>query len=406
MILKIKRLWLVFAGALLATAPVEAQISAPREAAQIEFGTLALYPTLAIVDAGVDDNVFNDPFAPQRDYTLTVTSRVLTVLRLGSNELLFQAGDDYVWFQEVASERSNNTQYAVRFNMSASRFKPYIGAERVRTRVRRSPELDARARRVDRSVIGGIAFDLSPRTALVASVRLDDTSYDEGERFRNVELKAALNRSGRTADAGVRYAITPLTTLSVTAAYEEQKFNESHIRDLKRYTVGPMLEFSPEAAIRGSLVTAFELFKPDDPTLDESIGIAYQASLNWSIYGRTTFDLGAGRNISYSYQDTEPYYLLTNVRLLVTQPLPGWFELYGGYDWEHMAYKWRRGAAAPPGESDRVDRLSSASGGVGMRVGRLFRLKVGVEKTRRRSIEDPLQNFERTRILSTVTVGS
>ena len=60
------------------------------------------------------------------------------------------------------------------------------------------------------------------------------------------------------------------------------------------------------------------------------MGLAYQAQLNWSLYGRTIFDLGAGRNISYSYQDTEPYYLLTNARLTVTQPLPRWFELYGG----------------------------------------------------------------------------
>ena len=72
-------------------------------------------------------------------------------------------------------------QYAVRFNLSASRFKPFIGAEYVRTRVRRSPEIDARARRVDRNVLGGIAFEVSPRTALTASVRLDDSNYDEGE---------------------------------------------------------------------------------------------------------------------------------------------------------------------------------------------------------------------------------
>jgi len=406
MMLKTKSLWLALGVVLLAAAPADAQISAPREAAQIELGTLALYPSLQIVDAGIDDNVFNDPSDPLRDYTLTVAARALTVLRLGSNELLFQGSNDYVWFQETSSERSNNTQYAMRFNMTASRFKPYFGAEYLRTRVRRSPEIDARARRVDRAALAGIAFEVSPRTALTASARLDDTNYQEGERFRNVDLDNALNRSGRSADAGVRYAITALTTLSVTAGYEEQTFKESHIRDVTRYTVGPTLDFSPEAAIRGRIITAFEMFKPHDPSLDESMGVAYQALLNWSLYGRTAFDLGAGRNISYSYQDTEPYYLLTNVRLLVTQPLPGWFELYGGYDWEHMAYRWRRDADPIRGESDRVDRLTAANAGVCLRLGRVFHVKIGVEKTQRRSIEDPLQNFKRTRILSTVTVGS
>ena len=405
MILRTKSLWLVAWGVVLTAAPAAAQISAPREAAEIVFGPLSLYPTFQILDAGVDENVFNDGSAPQRDYTLTVSTKVLSVVRLGSNELLFQVGNDYVWFKEFSSERSSNAQYAMRFNLSASRFKPFVGAEHVRSSARRSPEIDARAPRIDRAVLGGLGFDLTPRTSLTASVRLDKAAYDEGESYRGVWLDDALNRSGRGAEAGVRYAVTPLTTLAVTAGYEEQTFERSHIRDLKRYTVGPALEFSPEAAIRGSVVTAFELFQPEDPALAERRGVAYQALLNWSLYGRTTFDLGAGRNISYSYQDTEPYYLLTNARLLVSQPLGMGLELYGGADWERMAYQWRRGAGPAPGESDRVDTLAAGRGGVGIRLGG-FHVRVGFEKTRRRSVEDPLQNFTRTRILSSVTVGS
>lgn len=405
-ILKKKSLSLVLGAALLAAAPAGAQISAPREVAQIEFGTLSLYPSLQILDAGIDDNVFNAPFAPKRDFTMTVSSRALAVLRLGSNELLFRVGDDYVWFDESSSERSNNMQYAMRFNMSASRFKPYLGAEYLRTRARLSPELDARARHVDQNVLGGISFEVSPRTALTASVRLETSNYDEGERYRNVELDTALNRSGRGADAGVRYAITPLTTLSVTAGFEEQTFKESHIRDLQRYTVGPTLEFNPEAALRGRVVTTFEVFKPDDPALAQRTGLAYRAELNWTLFERTAFDLRAGRNLSYSYLETEPYYLLTNVRLGITQPIPGWFEIYGGYDWDHMAYRWGSDNVATPGGSDRVDTLRAVNGGVGMRLGQAFHLKFGVDKTRRRSVVDPLHNFSRTRIMTTITVGS
>src|SRR5688572_15110004 len=407
MMLKTNGLSAVVGAVLLVAAPASAQITAPREAAQIELGALSLYPSLQIVDAGYDENVFNDGTQPQRDYTLTVASRMLAVVRLGSNELMVQSGNDYVWFREFDTERSSNAQYAMRFNLSASRFKPFIGAERIQTRARRSPEIDARARRIDRTALGGLGFDLTPRTRLTASVRINDSTYDEGERFRGVALDEALNRSERAADAGVRYAITALTTVSVTAGFEEETFDESHIRDLKRYTIGPTLEFSPEAAIRGRVVTAFELFKPVDPTLAEHMGIAYEASVNWALYGRTAFDLRAGRNISYSYQDTEPYYLLTNVRLGIIQPIAGRFDLYGGIDWDHMAYRWRRAdAAAAPRESDRVDILTGGSGGVGIRFGRGFNVRVGVEKMRRRSVEDLRQNFNRTRILSTVTVGS
>ena len=404
MIQKTKTLWALAAAVLLAALPASAQISAPREPAPLAFGPVSLHPTLQIVDAGIDENVFNDGSAPERDYTLTVATRVLAVVRMGANELLLQTGNDYVWFQQFESERSSNAQYAMRFNVSASRFKPFIGAEHIRTRARRTPEIDARARRADRSVVGGLNFDLTPRTSLTASAKLEDVSYDEGESFHGVALDDALNRSGRTGEAGVRYAITPFTTIAVNAGYEEQTFVQSHIRDLKRYTVGPSVEFSPEAAIRGRIVTAFEMFKPDDTTLAERKGIAYQALVNWSLYERTLFDLGAGRNISYSYQDTEPYYQLTNVRLIVSHPLPSGLEIYGGGDWEQMAYRWRRDTVLA--DSHRVDYLKSVTGGVGLRIGRTVHMRVGVEKTRRRSVEDPLQNYNRTRILSTVSVGS
>ena len=69
MILKTKSLWALLCGALLTASPASAQITAPREAAQIAFGPLSLYPSLQIVDVGVDDNVFNDAEAPQTDYT-------------------------------------------------------------------------------------------------------------------------------------------------------------------------------------------------------------------------------------------------------------------------------------------------------------------------------------------------
>src|ERR1700674_4692808 len=99
-----------------------AQISAPRESAQIEFGPVSLYPSLVVADAGKDSNVFNDNQAPKQEYTFTVESRALVVTRLGLNELMFSTGSDYVWFRQYNQERSSNTAYALRFNLSASRF--------------------------------------------------------------------------------------------------------------------------------------------------------------------------------------------------------------------------------------------------------------------------------------------
>ncbi len=66
----------------------QAQLTAPREAAQLQFGPLSIYPSLRVVDVGIDDNVFNDTVAEQDDYTFTIASRVMGVLKMGANELM------------------------------------------------------------------------------------------------------------------------------------------------------------------------------------------------------------------------------------------------------------------------------------------------------------------------------
>ena len=401
--LKTVALALIFHAFVGAPSTLHAQLEAPREAAQIQLGPVALYPSLQVLDAGRDRNVFNEETNPKDDLTFTAASRALAVMKLGSNELLFLTGNDYVWFSQYAEERSSNTRYALRFNLSASRFKPFVGVDRQHTRSRPNTEIDARARRLERSAVAGFNFTVADRTALTASAQLSDTRFDEGEQFRGIDLGNALNRSGRSATAGVRYALTPLTLLAVVGNYAEDRFPDSHLRDSNSYSVVPTLEFSPDASIRGKFSAGIEKFQPLDATLPAHVGPIYEASLNWSLFGRTMFDVNGTRDTRYSYQDSEPYYLLTGARLNIAQRLFGPVDLLGGADWQHLSYQWHRGATTA---ANRTELLNVFSAGVGVNVGHGFRITVSGERTERRSPQDPRQNFQRNRLLSSVTIGS
>ena len=128
--------------------------------------------------------------------------------------------------------------------------------------------------------------------------------------------------------------------------------------------------------------------------------------MNWALFNRTTFDLVGTRNVSYSYQDGKPYYLLNGVRLNVGQRLFGPLDIHGGIDWEHLSYDWRKGADAVAGTADRVDTTTQVRGGVRVNVRSGLRVIITAERTNRKSNEDPRQNFTRTRLLTTVTIGS
>lgn len=390
---------------LLGSSAAQAQLEAPHKSAQIELGPVSLYPSLQIVDAGIDENVFNDGRDPKKDVTLTVSSQALAVWRVGLNELMFSSGSDYLWFKKYTSERSSNTNYAMRFNLSASRFKPYVGAQHVRSHTRPTPEIDTRARRVTRVALGGSSFNLTERTAILASAQWDETTFDEGQQFRGVDLAEGMSRVARTYSGGFRYAVTPFTTLSINGAYRTQIFPQSHLRDSKSYRVAPRVEFAPEAMIRGSLTAGYELFVPDDPELTRNQGVVLEGALNWTIASRTLFDLTVGRNVNLSYLDSDLYYLQTGARLTVTQRLVGPFGMQGTAERQHLSYRWRRGVPPTPDFAHRSDMSDIFSAGVVVNIGHGLSLLVGAERAKRISSDDPRQNFTRTRLLSTVSVG-
>src|SRR5581483_990461 len=196
-------------------------------------------------------------------------------------------------------------------NLSTGRLKPFFGAEQTRTRQRPTPEIDARPRRwVDR-LLGGASYTLSDRTALTFSAEQNHSNYDEGETFRGADLSQSLDARTRLYTSGVRYELTPLTTLRVEGNYEETTFPRSHIRDAKTYSVAPTVEFSPDAIIRGTFSAGVEVFKPADSQLETYRGPTYNGSLNFTFFERTTVDVRAARNVSYSYHDDQPYFLLT-----------------------------------------------------------------------------------------------
>jgi Putative beta-barrel porin 2 len=390
---------------LLRPSSAQAQIEAPRESAQIEFGTVSLYPSLQLADAGIDENVFNDGSDPKKDVTFTLSSEALAVWRVGLNELMFSTGSDYVWFKDYESERASNYNYALRFNLSASRFKPYVGAQHTRTSTRPTPEIDTRARRTTRVGTVGSSFDLTERTGITASAQWDEATFDDDQQFRGVDLAEGMSHVGHAYGGGFRYAVTPFTTLSVNGSYRRQIFPQSHLRDSKSYRITPRVDFAPEAVIRGSFTAGYEVFVPDDPEFSRNQGLVLEGTLNWAIATMTMFDLTVGRNVNYSYLDEDPYYLQTGARLTVTQRLMGPVGLQGTAERQHLSYHFRRGVTPTPGFEPRKDRSNIFGAGVVVNIGNGLSLLVGAERAERISSEDPMQNFTRTRILSTITVG-
>jgi len=124
-----------------------------------------------------------------------------------------------------------------------------------------------------------------------------------------------------------------------------------------------------------------------------------QAGLGYTMLSRTRFDLDLTRDVQYSFEDLEPYYLSTGGRVTVTQ-LVGPFDLQAFGGRQTMAYRQR----LVPGDTRR-DRVSTYGGGAGYHLRDNLRLGVTWETNRRKSALDE-HRYDRRRIYASLTYGS
>ena len=107
----------VLLAVLLLVVPVsvlaQSESGGPPATVRMRIGPLFLNPTLALSNAGVDNNVFNTNEDPKSDFTVTITPATDLWLRFGPTWIQSNIKEDIVWFNRYASERSANNTYTV-----------------------------------------------------------------------------------------------------------------------------------------------------------------------------------------------------------------------------------------------------------------------------------------------------
>ena len=394
-------LFVAAAGCALAT-PARAQTPVPEavETMPIHFGPLGLRPSVSITNVGNDSNVFNDADNPQEDFTATAVPRLLARIRGGRLVLSYGSAAEMVYFRKFTSERSVNTTSDLRLDGNFGRLQPYIAAGWVATKERLNSEVDVRSPRTQQTYAAGVRMLLASRTAVVVSARRLALDFDEGARFRGVDLSRTLNSRTDSVDAGLQLLLTPLTTFSMTTSFQRDRFDAAPERDSDSLRLLPALQFDPTSLIRGSVAVGYRRFRPLTPELPAYSGLLVQAGLGYTLLARTKFDVEAVRDVQYSFEDLAPYYLSTGGRLTVTHQLVGPLDLQAFGGRQSMAYRQRQ----LPGAARR-DHVETYGAGAGYRLRDNLRLGVTWESNRRKSALDE-REYVRRRVYASLTYGS
>jgi hypothetical protein len=388
-----------------ATARAQGETGGPDPAkVRVRFGPLWMNPTIGLSNFGVDQNVFNDPSdqQPKKDITATVTPRTDFWLHMGRTWLTASIDEEIVWFQKYSSERSANTRYSVGWRLPSAWVNINLGARYTKARERPGYEIDLRAPRKEVTYLGGIEGRIMSKTFLGVRGERQTVDFDEAAVFRSANLHDELNHVTTSGALTLRQQVTPLTSVEFNATRSEDRFEFSPLRNSASTAFGTKVTFDPFALVKGSAAFGFRNFHPDTPDVPGYSGGTMALDLSYTLLGMTRLVIRGVRDVQYSYDIAQPYYVQTGVDGSVAQQIFGPLDVVFRLVEERLAYRDRAGFQVAV--ANRTDAVHSIGAGVGYHLGKELRLGFNVDKVRRES-EVASRPYEGLKYGSSLTYG-
>jgi putative beta-barrel porin BBP2 len=397
---------------LLAPATVLAQgptIDEVRKTARMHVGPFYVTPVLQLKELGIDSNVFNAAGDQQSDFMANVSPKVDLWLP-AARRALFTAtvATDLVWYAKYGSERSIDPQFTVRAEGYSNRLTIFAENAYLNTRQRPNFELDLRSRHLENNFLAGGDLHLTPKFSVEVAARRFDTTYDADARIENTFLARTLNRKTTGAQVTARHKLTPLTTLGLRYDNLHDRFAFSPLRDSNSFRVMPGVELKPRALIRGSAYLGYRRFTPLSPgVLPEFSGLVADLGLSYTIMGATSIGVSFRRDLTYSYEERQPFFVLNSPGVSIRRALGRRFDVLVSAD--RHKYEYRDLVVALPAAGlppePRVDITWNYSASLGYRVGRDGRIGFGASYWKRESTTARFRNYDNLRIGTTATYG-
>jgi len=373
---------------LLCPAPARAQgeIGVPDPAkVKVRLGPLWMNPMLSVTNLGIDQNVFNESPEqhPKEDFTFTVVPRTDLWLHMGRTWLVSSIDEEIVWFQKYSSERSANSRYTLGWRLPSAWVNLNLGVKYGNVHDRPGYEIDLRAPRKEVTYVGAIEGRIVSKTFVGLRGERQQVDFDESAFFDGSSLHDELNHVTTNVALTFRHELTALTTVELNANRSEDQFEFSPLRNSTSTAFGTIFTFDPFALIKGTAAIGYRNFQPESPDLPAYSGPTMALDLTYTLLGTTRFAAKGIRDVQYSYDITQPYYVQTGIEGSIAQQIFGPVDIVFRFVEQRLAYRDRVGV--PIEAADRTDAVHSLGVGVGYHLGKELRLGFNVDRIRRDS---------------------
>ena len=409
---------LLFAWAIPLAAAAQSDAPAPiddvRQNSRLHVGPLYAKPTLQLKELGIDNNVYNT-FGDQQlsDFTFTFMPKVDLSVPVAKRAILqATTAADLVWYAKYAGERSVDPQLKLRGQVFLRRLTVFGERGYVNTRQRPNQEIDVRARHVDEMLTAGVEVAVTPEMTVKVAGHQLSTRYEDAAEYDNTSLQRTLNRDTDGLEIKTLYRLTPLTSLAMRYDNFRDRFPLSPGRNSDSFKVMPGVEFKPRALISGNAYVGYRAFTPlDAAVLPDFKGLVAQLGLSYTLLGATTFGVSYNRDLTYSYDELQPFFIDDSVGASLRRALGRRFDALVSADRHAYDYKDRLNTRAttigdgPRIDPTRIDTTWNYAASIGYRVSREGRIAVGMSYWRRDSTTRVFRAYDNLRVGTTMTFG-
>jgi hypothetical protein len=380
----------------------QADVAETAEKAPFRLGPLRLRPTIALTHAGIDQNVFNTTHHPQSDFTMTLTPQTDLYLRVGRVWLAGRIAEDLTYFHRFASERSANTSYKADAIVPLNRLLVQIGGSHASKRDRPGFEIDARSQHTQDDVAALVEYRVFGKTYVGLSGRRSTVAFDQDDMFLGSSLRRELNRTSTVGGVSVRHQLTPITAVTFRAERDHDGFEFADYRDSNGTRIVGGLKFDPYGVIAGSAEVGYRRFENAAGLAPDFMGTTARVDVSYRARASTRLAMRMVRDVEYSYEVGQPYYVQTGIGGSITQQVGGPFDLVARAETYRLAY--RGEVQGPLSVADRTDALRRFGGGIGYRLGASTRVGFDVDSQQRIS-EAAGRSYDGLRYGTSVTYG-
>jgi hypothetical protein len=177
-------------------------------------------------------------------------------------------------------------------------------------------------------------------------------------------------------------------------------------RDAESYRVMPGVEFKPRALINGSAYVGYRKFTPADPAaLPKFEGLVAQLGMSYTLLGATTFGVSSSRDLTYSYDELQPFFIDNSVGASVRRALGRRFDVLVSADRHAYEYEDLLTSAPPADGAPRRDVTWNYQGSFGYLLGHSGRAGIGASYWQRDSTTRAFRDYNNLRFGGTVSVG-